>query len=335
MPIMLPMTSIIRQATRKPDEPYNILCGPTHERYETNLAKTGHNFYAFGHQSFKTWNTDFAPVPDNYHVLKPGDIPKHLKFDFIISGNKFGQFQVLGQLARQMHLPLISVEHTLPFVGWDEKTVEQCRRMRGHINIFISDYSIGQWGWSCRSDTQVIHHGLDTELFAPRGQQRENVILSVVNDWINRDWCCGYHAWTRISKNLPVKVLGSTHGLSKPAESTDDLINTYGSSRIFLNTSTISPVPMSLMEAMSCGCAVVSKATCMIPEIIENGKNGFISNDEAELRAYLEKLLADEDLAAQMGEEARKTIQERFGLDRFTDKWNTVFDIVGNTPYLG
>lgn len=330
---MLPITSIIRQATRPANEPYNILCACTHERYETNLSKTGHNFYAIPHQSFKPWNTKFSPVPKNYHILN--NLPSHIKFDMVLSGNKFGQFQVLSGISKRLHLPLVSVEHTLPFIHWDEKTVEDCRNMRGNLNVFISDYSLGQWGWDSRNDTNVVHHGLDTDVFCDEGKDRLPHILSVVNDWKNRDWCCGYHSWTRITKGLPVHVIGDTKGLSLPAKSTDDLINQYQTSQIFLNTSTISPVPMSLMEAMSCGCAVVSTATCMIPEIIENGVNGFISNDEDELRNYCERLLADRDLREHLGANARTIIVEKFGLDRFVGKWNTLFDIAANTAYLG
>ena len=44
----------------------------------------------------------------------------------------------------------------------------------------------------------------------------------------------------------------------------------------------------------------------MIPEIIENGKNGLISNDPQELRGFLQLLLKDEDLAKELGDNARK-----------------------------
>jgi glycosyltransferase involved in cell wall biosynthesis len=76
---------------------------------------------------------------------------------------------------------------------------------------------------------------------------------------------------------------------------------------------------------MACGCAVVSTANCMIPEIIENGKNGLISNDPQELRGFLELLLKDEDLAKELGENARKTIVERYNLETFVDNWNKLF----------
>ena len=76
---------------------------------------------------------------------------------------------------------------------------------------------------------------------------------------------------------------------------------------------------------MSCGCAIVTTETCMIPEIIENGKNGYMSNDPAKLRGFIEKLLKDDDLAKEIGYNARKTILENFALDKFISKWNQLF----------
>ena len=230
----------------------------------------------------------------------------------------------------------MSLEHTLPVPYWDEDVKHRTRHMRGDINVFISNYSIDDWQWEPKNDTMVITHGVDSKLFCTDNSiEKENRILSVVNDWINRDWCCGFGIWQRVSQGLPIHVVGDTPGLSEVAESTEDLVKEYQSSRIFLNTSTISPVPTALLEAMACGCAVVTTATCMIPEIVENGVNGFISNDEAELQQYLVDLLNDEDLAKSMGEAARKTIVDNFSQENFVSKWDSLFHRAAKICFRG
>ena len=242
----------------------------------------------------------------------------------VMSQNKFGQFQFAKTISEVLHLPLLSLEHTLPMPEWDLQIRQDLKQMRGDINVFISEYSIGQWDWEQKEDTFVVHHGVNTDLFKPKDLSRENRILSVVNDWINRDWCCGFYSWQRITDNLPVRVVGDTPGLSEPAPTIEKLVEEYYTSRIFLNTSTISPVPTSLLEAMSCGCAVVSTATCMIPEIIENGVNGFISNDEKELRENLVMLLNDPDLASEIGNRARETVLNDFSESKFIETWQNL-----------
>lgn len=347
-----PVASIIRKSIRKDGEPYNILTFPTHERYETGLAQTGHNFYAFRAQGIKDWNDKYGKCPDNYILLDSkkewSQLLLDVDFDFILSQNKFGQFQYALELSKRLHLPIVSLEHTLPFPGWPEKRLTDCQQMRGDFNVFISNYSIGKWGWQEQNDTYVIKHMVDTDVFNPgwehtigdigprklhRATEQKNHILSVVNDWINREWCCNFSGWRRITNGLPVRVLGDTKGLSETAKSIDDLVNEYRSSRIFINTSTISPVPTALLEAMACGCAVVSTATCMIPEVIENGVNGFLSNDENELREYCVRLLNDEDLAKRLGYMAKETILNKFNKDRFLSEWNHVFNLAANKGY--
>ena len=76
---------------------------------------------------------------------------------------------------------------------------------------------------------------------------------------------------------------------------------------------------------MACGSAVVSTATCMIPEIIEHGVNGMISNDESELRSYIEQLLSDKDLREKIGKAARETILKKFTEESFLNNWNKIF----------
>ena len=92
------MSSIMRAATRDPEEKLNILTFPTHERYESMLAKTGHTFYAYRAEGIKDWNETYAKLPSNYILLDPAlgesQIPDYVDFDLVLSQKKFGQFQV-------------------------------------------------------------------------------------------------------------------------------------------------------------------------------------------------------------------------------------------------
>lgn len=333
------VSSIIRAATRSTSV-LNILTFPTHERYESVLAKTGHNFYSLSSSETKQWQIKHSPIPSNYHIIKSFDekirMPLHLEVDLILSQSRFGQFQTLFPIATQLQVPLINLEHTLPLEEWSAEHKESMVAMRGDINVFISNYSLKRWGFEDRNKSHVIHQGIDTNLFSPDNNvPKKKHILSVVNDWINRDYCCGFYLWKETVGEMPVRVVGDTPGLSESTESVEDLVQEYRSSAIFLNTSTLSPIPMSLLEAMSCGCAVVSTNNCMIPEIIEDGRNGMLANTPEELRSKVTNLLDDEQLALSLGREARQTILDRFSEDRFIDEWNDIFKQAGNMVCTG
>lgn len=312
----------------------NILCAPTHERYETNLAKTGHNFFAIRAPHIKDWQTKYAPVPANYTVYSfnrgEAQVPPHQTFDLILSQNKFGQYQNLGQIAYHLSLPMISMEHTLPVPQWPREQLENCKKMQGTANVFITHYNKSKWGFDDVPNSYVIGHPVDTDTFCSNDKERNNHILTVANDYIGRDWCLNFSQYKRVclDNKLPIKPVGDTPGLSLPAKSLSDLVEDYQTSRIFFNTAHISPIPMSLLEAMSCGCACVSIRACAIPEYIEHGVNGLLYDTDEEALASLKLLLIDKDLAAELGKAARKTIIEKCRLERFIGEWNNLFDKV-------
>lgn len=330
-----PVQTILRNATRKDSEPLNIMTFCTHERYETGLAKTGHRFYAWQGENIKTWNSTYAPIPENYHILdkrkEDRQLPIWADIDLVLSQNKFGQYAVASKLAQHLKCPLVTLEHTLPTKDLPRHVKMQIAAMGGDLDVFISEYSIEEWGWKKDNPkVRVIRHAVDTELFKPDFEKQEDLVCSVVNDWINRDWCCGFKLWQETigwpNSRLPLNVWGDTPRLSVAAKGVDALVKEYQRSKIFLNTSLISPVPTVLLEAMASGCAVVSTNTCMIPEFIAHGENGFMADNAVDLRSYVDLLRKDDSLARKMGEAARKTIVEKFSLDRFTNEWNKVFE---------
>jgi len=325
---------ILNKANSDKKEKYNILTFDTHERYQSQLCKTGHNFFSFRYEGCKKWDTSYAPLPSNYYVLPESSLISGLDIDFILSQSKFGQFQIAKQVQNVLRVPILSLEHTLPIPGWPEEQLEMFKSMQGDANVVISEYTVGKWGISCPAT--VIHHSVDTSTFAPEESEKTTDILSVVNEFADRDYCCNFSGWQRITANFRDEVVdvvgkdsekipnvkgGTANGLK-------DLVSRYNDCKVFLNTSTISPVPTSLLEAMACGCAVVTTATCMIPEIMENGVNGFCSNDESQLVAHVKELLADENLRTSMGQKARETVLTKFSEEKFINNWNQTFDKV-------
>ena len=326
VPEIAPNRLVKRDISKSFGEPekYNILTFAAHERYQSQLAKTGHNFYLFQSDGVKNWNNDYAPLPDNHYILPRETLYKGLSFDMILSHSKFGQFQMSELINKNLGLPIISLEHTVPTPNLKQEWLHEIKNMTGDIDVFISEYSKGVWNLNT-DEYEIVHHSVDTETFKPRSIEKKPYVLSVVNDFVNRDYCCNYSGWVRITEGLDTRLVGDNGDIGSPASSVDDLVNEYNSAQVFLNTSTFSPIPSVVLEAMACGSAVVSTATCMIPEIIEHGVNGMISNNESELRSYIEQLLSDKELREKIGKAARETILNKFTEVSFLNNWNKIF----------
>ena len=321
------MNSIIREATRNILMPLNILTFVAHERYEPTLALTGHNFYSLITDGTRQWNERYAPIPENYIIYRE-QMPAHIlgEIDLIISHNPFVHIQLAHQL--NLGVPVINVFHTMPTHNWDNQNLDPGAKSMFDWctqHVYISEFNKMSWGYD---RGEVILHGIDTDLFHPGFSSRPRAarVLTVANDYINRDWCLGFSIWHAIHKDLPMYPIGDTQGLSQPARDLDHMIEIYQESAVFLNTSTASPIPMSLLEAMACGCACVSAATCMIPDIIEDGKDGYLCppHKPEVFRDRCKYLLEHPDHARKMGQNAREKIEQMFSTSRFTSEWNNV-----------
>jgi len=314
----------IGSLTRKNDK-YNILCGSTHERYQGNLSRIGHNFWAFKfNQHFKKWDQRYNKMPNNYVEFQHSKVPMWLDFDIVLTQHKFGQFQELLPISRKLSLPLISIEHTCSMPFWSEDMKNNLRNMRGDINIFITEWSLDSWGWSNRNDTYIIEHAINTDIFYPANKQRQPHILTVVNDYVGRGQILGINVYMEATQNLNVRRIGDSPGFSYPAKDIHDLANEYQTSQIFVNTSLLSPIPMSLLEAMACGCCVVSLNTCAIPDYIKDGYNGFLVKNSKEMRDRIQLLLIDKELRNTISKNAVSTIQSKCSIERFIKEWHNI-----------
>jgi len=319
-------TAQILSRVGEPKQKLNILTFDTHERYQSQMAKTGHNFYAFQAEQMKTWDERFASKPPNYYTLPNNTVYNGLDIDIILSQSKFGQYQAAKKIQQVLQVPLLCLEHTTPNSDWTEEKKQGLSECFSEHNVFITDFSARQW--RCPATYSVIPHSVDTHVFDTTKGARNFKVLSVVNQFSQRDYCCNYEGWKRIVEGFDYLLIGDNPGLSSPANGIQHLADIYRSSLIFLNTSTHSPLPTSMLEAMACGCAVVTTATCGIPEVIENGVNGFISNDENELRGKIQYLLDNPAQARAMGERARETITRDFSEKVFINNWNQTFQAV-------
>jgi colanic acid/amylovoran biosynthesis glycosyltransferase len=77
-------------------------------------------------------------------------------------------------------------------------------------------------------------------------------------------------------------------------------------------------IPVSLMEGMACGLPAVASRISGIPELIDDGQNGFLvpPGDAAALAEVLGQLAGDPELRSRMGRSAREKVIASFDLSR-------------------
>lgn len=331
-----PLSSILRSINRKRNKPLNILFMLNHEAYQATLAKTGHQFYMLNHPKAHQWDHKERTMPSNIIPLGNDDIPKQLKadisFDLILSQNSIDHYPILIQLARQLNCPLLCAQHTLPWPDWDDKTIERVGKLPCDHDIFMADFSVGAWFRDLDDpNISVIKHGMDTD-FWDDWTGGDGKILTTVWNYPQRNKICGFDLYKEVTKDLPTNPWGDSPGFSKMANDVNHVRELYRHASVFLNTTLWSTTPFGLLEAMSVGCPIVTTATTAMPEFIEDGVNGFITNDPVTMRKRIKDLIEDRDMALEIGTAGRGTIVKQFGQQQFLDAWNKAFWKVAECP---
>jgi glycosyltransferase involved in cell wall biosynthesis len=72
-----------------------------------------------------------------------------------------------------------------------------------------------------------------------------------------------------------------------------------------------------LIQYMACGIPVIASPVGVNSEIVQHGVNGFLAATDAEWKAAIEQLVGDSFLRKRMGEAGRKTVEERYSIQRY------------------
>lgn len=196
----------------------------------------------------------------------------------------------------------------------------------------------------------VVPYGVNANLFKFNPIKKENTLLCVATALDKRKGLD--YLITALSKlkekgmELKLTIVGSgplkmKNNLIKLAQRLDVATNVkiipYASppeisklcqtSSILVIPSIVEGFGIPALEALSCGTPVIGTDTGAIPEIIENGKNGFVVSPKNSntLANAIETLILDEKLRKKMGRNGRKKIEKYYSWKKTADKMLSVF----------
>jgi glycosyltransferase involved in cell wall biosynthesis len=106
-----------------------------------------------------------------------------------------------------------------------------------------------------------------------------------------------------------------------------DVPSILSASDIFVLPSLFEGMSNALLEAMSSGLACVASNIPANSELIKTAKNGLLFNprDSEDLAKKFRTLMADPELRARLGEEARKTVQKKYNIETIREQLDDFF----------
>ncbi|MEX2543456.1 MAG: glycosyltransferase family 4 protein [Trueperaceae bacterium] len=219
----------------------------------------------------------------------------------------------------QLQLPTVFLEHDPP-----RQSPTDTRHPvddRDVLLVHVTRFNDLMWD-SGRTPTKVIEHGVTV----PPGTRYSGVLergLVVVNGLERRGRRLGADIFRSVRERVPLDLVGMeserSGGLGEVPHA--DMAPFAARYRFLFNPIRYTSLGLAVCEAMAAGVPVIGLATTEMATTIENGRNGYVDNDIDNLTARMHELLNDPELARRLGEGARRTARERFGIERFTRDW--------------
>ncbi len=308
----------------------NILTFSTHEGYQYNLCKTGHQFDIL--ESGKLggvigWDYRQRPLPDNAHIISSVD--NYDKYDLILC-QKIPDWSAVKHIQKKK----IILFHVTWSRNWDiaedidfKSRDEFMSTMNEHYKVFVLDSKRQTWGGNDEKSV-VINHGVDLKDYDQEYTGNIKSVLRACHYFRERDAWCGHNKFIKILNGLPYLVLGNNPGMNNSVY--PNCFNMYkkyfSSHRLYFN-STAGAYPFCMLDAMASGMPVVSTEMKKEKKYIENGINGFVSDDEEFLHQSILSLFENEKKAKQIGKNGRDIINDHFNINVFVNKWNEIFEL--------
>ena len=109
----------------------------------------------------------------------------------------------------------------------------------------------------------------------------------------------------------------------------EDVPRRMSEADIYVLPSEREPYPMTVLEAMAVGLPIVVAADCGLAPLVQSGQCGVVVDGEATAFAgAVRALLADRSRRVEMGELARKTAHNEFGMGVIGDRLEQLYDEV-------
>ncbi len=111
----------------------------------------------------------------------------------------------------------------------------------------------------------------------------------------------------------PVEIPGIS------VELTSDLWGDLSTASVFVYKSDLEGLGSAALAAMASGVPVVASAVGGLPEVVEDGKTGFLVTD-GDFQKPVRRLLDDEALAARMSRAGRERVERKFSVEGMVEK---------------
>ncbi len=300
-----------------------ILTWHVHGNYLYYLTQVPHEFWLVTdatRSAHHTGRSGSLPWGDNVHEA-PVERIREMVFDVLL-------FQSREAWEHEQHTLLSTAQRALPRIYLEHDPPQQHPTNTRHwaaddaglLLVHVTPFNALMWD-NGTAATRVIEHGVAP--LAPdrwRGELERGLV--VINNIQQRGRRLGLDVFEQVRRQVPLDLVGmDAEALGGHEVEHDRLPGVMASHRFFFNPIRYTSLGLAIIEAMMVGMPIVGLATTELVTVIRNGENGVVDTRLESLVEAMRRLLRDPGEARRLGDAARRTALERFGIGRFVADW--------------
>ena len=276
-----------------------------------------------GKEGIDTKNLISKEFFDRFDLIVIMHLPEWVKNNWERMKHKRVVLRTIGQFISKNELEMA------PYVKQGLKIVRYSPRERTNPNF-------------C-GESALIRFYKDPSEFGPwNGNIRE--VLTIAQHMKKRDHACNFTFFESVTRPFPRKLIGPGNEVCGPYAlgkvPYEDMKQRMRDHRVYFYTGTHpASVTLNFIESAMTGCPIVAIGPAHgnakyfpghnlyeIPDIIKNGENGYVSDDENQLRAYISELMKNDTLAGQISANIRATAISLFGKEKIKEDWKSFLE---------
>jgi len=165
---------------------------------------------------------------------------------------------------------------------------------------------------------ELKRHGLYLRAFARARQSVPNLLARIIGEGPQRTAL--EHLAAELKIEDTVEFLGAR----------SDMVPVYQHADMLVLTSDYEGTPNVVLEAMACGLPVITTRAGEIPDLVEDGETGYVTDlgDVEAIANAIVELANHPDRREQMGKVARARVEARYSLDMLGPRLMAIYDQV-------
>ncbi len=312
---MNPLRNILRSVTMEADTQLNLLVAPFNGFFEQMLQDAGHKVTLLPNIKYPC---DTSLIGDMKILNDPNYVGVAETFDAVICNDRVVQYEMCMNIASAYHIPLIVVEHYNP-TGMlhpdDLATLKEMQKYNAYVAT--SQNILNDW----EIEGEPIPYGISDKLPIDKSE----LILAIGNfqplELNHLRHLGGTNKMFIVNLNTPNQLDRKT------------LSDLYSKADIFVSLTPHNFCSIPMLEAMSHGCAVISNNLSVLNGTLD-ASNAMLCDDSQQFKHAINALRSNVKMREMLGRNARTTIHNRYNLELFASRWDSLLRTTINKGYI-